>query len=89
MVQNRLNVLALQSLGGLEALAAYKRNIRGGDKNFRLGLILNVFIFSTIIVVSSLLMNMVLPAEQASNLGLLSAIYVAFQQLDSLVGGQM
>ncbi|EBA5083623.1 amino acid permease, partial [Salmonella enterica] len=72
---------ALQSLGGLEALAAYKRNIRGGDKNFRLGLILNVFIFSTIIVVSSLLMNMVLPAEQASNLGLLSAIYVAFQQL--------
>ncbi|MDG5476340.1 APC family permease [Citrobacter freundii] len=72
---------ALQSLGGLEALAAYKRNIRGGDRNFRLGLVLNVFIFSTIIVISSLLLNFILPAEQAANLGLLSAIYVAFQQL--------
>ncbi|MDO8235129.1 amino acid permease [Citrobacter werkmanii] len=72
---------ALQSLGGLEALAAYKRNIRGGDRNFRTGLILNVFIFSGIIVISSILMNFILPAEQASNLGLLSAIYVAFQQL--------
>lgn len=72
---------ALQSLGGLEALAAYKRNIRGGDRNFRTGLILNVFIFSGIIILSSLCMNLVLPAEQASNLGLLSAIYIAFQQL--------
>ncbi|MEV3811096.1 APC family permease [Aeromonas allosaccharophila] len=73
---------ALQSLGGLEALAAYKRNIRGGDQTFRIGLILNVFIFSTIIVISSLLMNMILPAEEAEKLGLLSAIYIAFQQLD-------
>ncbi|HCJ6372919.1 APC family permease [Citrobacter sp. RHBSTW-00671] len=72
---------ALQSLGGLEALAAYKRNIRGGDRNFRTGLILNVFIFSGIIVISSILMNFILPADQAANLGLLSAIYVAFQQL--------
>lgn len=73
---------ALQSLGGLEALAAYKRNIRGGERNFKIGLILNVFIFSIIIITSSLLMNMILPAEEASKLGLLSAIYVAFQQLD-------
>ncbi|HEH9442006.1 TPA: amino acid permease, partial [Aeromonas sobria] len=50
--------------------------------NFKIGLILNVFIFSIIIITSSLLMNMILPAEEASKLGLLSAIYVAFQQLD-------
>jgi amino acid transporter len=73
---------ALQSLGGLEALAAYKRNIRGGERNFKIGLLLNVFIFSSIMVVSSILINLILPAEQAAHLGLLSTIYVVFQQLD-------
>lgn len=72
---------ALQSLGGLEALAAYKRNIKGGEKAFRTGLTLNVLIFSGIMVASAILMNMILPASDASELGLLSAIYVAFQQL--------
>lgn len=72
---------ALQSLGGLEALAAYKRNIRGGERNFRIGILLNVFIFSTIMIVASMLVAMILPAEQAANLGLLSAIYAVFQQL--------
>lgn len=73
---------ALQSLGGLEALAAYKRNIRGGERSFKIGLLLNVFIFSGIMIFSSVLINMILPAEQASSLGLMSTIYVVFQQLD-------
>lgn len=72
---------ALQSLGGLEALAAYKRNIKGGERSFRLGLTLNVFIFSGIMMLSAIMMNMLLPDHAASELGLLSAIYVTFQQL--------
>ncbi len=72
---------ALQSLGGLEALAAYKRNIEGGERNFRIGILLNVFIFSTIMILASVLVAMVLPAEQAAKLGLLSTIYAVFQQL--------
>ncbi|MEZ8739267.1 APC family permease [Photobacterium swingsii] len=72
---------ALQSLGGLEALAAYKRNIKGGERSFRLALLLNVVIFSAIMLLSAVMMNMILPADQAAELGLLSAIYVAFQQL--------
>ncbi|WP_094751590.1 APC family permease [Psychromonas sp. CD1] len=72
---------ALQSMGGLEALAAYKRNIKGGERSFKIGLLLNVTIFSAIIVICSLLLNMILPVEEASKLGLMSAIYVAFQQL--------
>lgn len=73
---------ALQSIGGLEALAAYKRNIKGGERSFRIGLTLNVMIFSGIMIFSALLLNMILPAEQASKLGLMSTIYVVFQQLD-------
>ncbi|PSV92467.1 APC family permease [Photobacterium iliopiscarium] len=72
---------ALQSLGGLEALAAYKRNIRGGERSFRIGLLLNVTLFSIVMIACALLTNMILPAEQAAKLGLLSAIYVVFQQL--------
>ncbi|AGH80473.1 amino acid transporter protein [Psychromonas sp. CNPT3] len=72
---------ALQSMGGLEALAAYKRNIKGGERSFKIGLLLNVTIFSLVIVVCSLLLNEILPADEASKLGLMSAIYVAFQQL--------
>lgn len=72
---------ALQSLGGLEALAAYKRNIRGGERNFRIGLLLNVTLFSIVMISCALLTNMILPPEQAAELGLLSAIYVVFQQL--------
>lgn len=72
---------ALQSMGGLEALAAYKRNIKGGERSFKIGLTINVIIFSGIMILSALLMNMILPPEQASELGLMSTIYVAFQQL--------
>ncbi|MFA1562786.1 APC family permease [Aliivibrio fischeri] len=73
---------ALQSMGGLEALAAYKRNIKGGERSFKIGLTVNVIVFSAIMICSALLMNMILPAEQASELGLMSTIYVAFQQLN-------
>ena len=73
---------ALQSMGGLEALAAYKRNIQGGERSFRIGVLLNVFIFSSVMILSAVLVSMVLPAEYAQELGLLSAIYAVFQQLN-------
>lgn len=72
---------ALQSLGGLEALAAYKRNIKGGERTFRIGLLMNVTLFSIVMIACALVTNMILLPEQAAELGLLSAIYVVFQQL--------
>lgn len=68
---------ALQSLGGMEALAAYKNNVKGGERGFKKSVVLYVVVFSTLILIISILAQSVLPTQDGKAT-LLKSMYQSF-----------
>ncbi|WP_131613266.1 APC family permease [Mycoplasma todarodis] len=69
---------ALQSMGGLETMAAYKNDVRGGEKAFRRTLTINTIIFAGLFMLCAIFLQLVFPANEAVQQGLLASIYYAF-----------
>lgn len=70
---------ALQTLGGLEAMASYKNDFEGGQRGFKKVMILNLIIFASILMVTAIMMQLAVPADQASKWGLAEIIYKCYQ----------